>query len=94
MACQIFGYCNCSASGLLLRRSSRLDRDVVKIQMQARPLSFCTQWPVGPVDVKRYGLSQKVTGLKFFLFNKNQNFWQYIALQVEACEFGHYLFCH
>ena len=32
--------------------------------IHALTLSFCTQWPVGPLDVKSYWPPQKVTGPK------------------------------
>ena len=32
---------------------------------QALTLSFCTQWPVGPVDVKSYWPPKKIISPKF-----------------------------
>ena len=63
----------------------------------ALTLSFGTQWPVGPVDVKSYWPPKKLLA-HFFLLKKPlfllySNYIYYIALQVEGCEFGRYLFC-
>ena len=66
----------------------------MSLSLHALTLNFCTQWPVGPVDAKSYWPPKKVTGPKVFIDLKKTLFLQYIALQVEGCEFGHDLFCH